>query len=276
MKGSADEEHLVKALDVTTKCMSEADTAIVVSGRNDLFYKDAKKAAMAFKPRVGMRELELSPSEDAVLGFIRADQSSVGTVDLRDKYLQFVKNAGVLKSKKGVPRRFVGGNTAFRAMTGIPTIPKAEMLTLSAKERDAIFRGVQGTEKWKGKKDVDADEDAEDAQPEAQPDGDDDVKVVDPSSDVPLFTMELHPRVHHLVEFLLEPICLGHALVFPMKTITRTLVMCVCAAAFLRACPRAVIFPGVRPDALGGTCACADRFHAGLGDHDPRCACALH
>ena len=52
MKASVDEGHMESYFEVMSKWMGEADTGIVISGRNSKFYKEAKKQVMSLKPKV--------------------------------------------------------------------------------------------------------------------------------------------------------------------------------------------------------------------------------
>jgi hypothetical protein len=62
MRGQADEEHLNKMVDITSRLLSDADTAIIVSGRNSMFFKDARRLFSALKPKV---VCFISPSESS-------------------------------------------------------------------------------------------------------------------------------------------------------------------------------------------------------------------
>ena len=52
MRGRADETHLNTFVEGVCVLMSDADTAVCLSGRNQLFHRDAKKCFQALKPKV--------------------------------------------------------------------------------------------------------------------------------------------------------------------------------------------------------------------------------
>jgi len=213
MKGCADEEHINTMIDITSRMLTDADAGIIVSGRNSLFHRDAKKALNALRPRVGIRDLVMDPSEAEVLQHIRIDMNLIGTVDLRDPYLQFVKSSKLLRSRRGVPRRFVPGNTAFKVMGGLPVLERAAMAKVTFEEREALFRGVVGSDKWRPgcrtKKGSAGDaassvgagetkEESEHSESEMEVD-EQPPSMVDASAKVVAFHMELHPRVANII-----------------------------------------------------------------------------
>ena len=138
MKACADEEHVTFAIDTTARLMTDADTGIFISGRNKLLYKDLKKQVQALKPRVGVRELEMEPSESEYMMCCRVESNASGSLDICDQYLQVVRSSKVWSSRKSVARRFVPGNTAFKRMSGLPMLPVAQMATATVSEREAL------------------------------------------------------------------------------------------------------------------------------------------
>ena len=201
MKGVIDEDHCAKFVDVVSKMIRDGDTAIVTSGRNAHFFRDIKKLFLSMKPKMGVHEGVMEPEEAAVCKLLRLEANAVGSVDLTDPYLQIIKHPKMWKSRKPVERRFVPGNTAFKAMAGIPVLGRDAMTTVPFMDREAIFKSITPSDKWNGKKKGgeddegcdDDDDDAADALPAPGP------GVVDESSLVPLFLMELHPRVRRHV-----------------------------------------------------------------------------
>jgi hypothetical protein len=153
----------------------------------------------------------MEPSEDDVAKNLRLDANACGSIDLRETYFQIVKDNNVFKGRKPEPRKFVPGNTAFRNMGHLPLLPKDHMTTVSYKDREAVFRGVTGSDQWThAKKDKSSqagptasaaatesstlyeDDDAmqvDDEAAQAEP------GIVPPDSQVVFFWMELHPRV---------------------------------------------------------------------------------
>eukprot|EP00959_Pyramimonas_sp_CCMP1952_P122036 2551042-Pyramimonas_sp.AAC.1 len=110
-----------------------------------------------------------------------------------------MKTKRAMDTKRGLPRRFVPGNTAFRTMAGIPVVSKDSMVKVSYSDREAVFKHVCGSEKWtpgaKAAKGQDLSDDDDDEAPEDT--------AVDPleainggtATLVVLFWMELHLRV---------------------------------------------------------------------------------
>ena len=210
MKSLPDEDHSTRMIDLTSKFLTEADTGIIVSGRNHLFMRDCRKAVNALRPRVSCKSLEIQPDEAQVLPHLRVDANNTGTIDLADPYLQFVKHSKVWKSRKGVARRFVPGNTALRVMAGVPILTKENMTTVSFTVREAVFKHVAGSDKWapgnkhrlvkdtaeqeEEEKDEKEEEEEEEEEQVDQGPGD----IIDTLQQVVLFFMEHHPRVHGL------------------------------------------------------------------------------
>eukprot|EP00959_Pyramimonas_sp_CCMP1952_P188385 3939676-Pyramimonas_sp.AAC.1 len=83
---------------------------------------------MACKPKLAIKVLEMLPDETEVSQHLRVEPSIVGTVNLTDQYLHIMKSKRGMDAKKGVPRRFAPGHTAFRTMAGIPVAPKDNMV----------------------------------------------------------------------------------------------------------------------------------------------------
>lgn len=199
MKASADEARMAEAVDITTRLMGEADAALFISGKNNLVAKDLGKTLRACKPKLGVKELMMEPDEQAYLQAVHGEnRSSVGSIDPRDIYFHVIKNPSKWKDRKPAPRRFVPGNTAFRTMSGLPILQKSAMVKVPAKEREAIFRGIVGSDKWtpglrrqsKGGADDGTDED--EAPPAEEESDDGNNRDVD--GNVILFYMELHPK----------------------------------------------------------------------------------
>ena len=55
MKASVDEQHLKDAVTMTAACMTEADTAIFIAGRNALVEKDLFRELASIKPRLAIK-----------------------------------------------------------------------------------------------------------------------------------------------------------------------------------------------------------------------------
>lgn len=200
MKAAIDEDHWACAFDTIVKSLGQADTAIVLSGRNSLFLKEVKKNFGDVKPKVGVKELEIEPDEGQVAKLLRLESNSYGSVDLSEKYLQVVKDPKAWRSRRSEERRFVGGNTAFRKMSNTPVLLKQSMTTVTFAEREKVFKGVMGSERFSrstpsksstGQGLADDQETDEDAEQEATETAD----VVKSSDEVVFFWMELHPRV---------------------------------------------------------------------------------
>ena len=149
MKASADETRVASSVDLTSKLLREADSAIFLSGRNQLLHKDMKKAIQSLKPKVGLKEMTLVPDEAELLKALHGEgRNAYGSIDASEQYIHVAKNNKLWKERRPTQRRFVPGNTAFKNMTGLPILDKAAMLKVASKEREAIFRGVMGTDKW--------------------------------------------------------------------------------------------------------------------------------
>ena len=100
-----------------------------------------------------------------------------------------------MSSKKGVPRRFVPGNTAFRTMAGIPLLPKEQFAKVPQSDREAVFKHVRGSDKWApGNKKNAADDNQSETDDDEAAD-DQSMEPLDTSAQTALFLMELHPRV---------------------------------------------------------------------------------
>ena len=207
-KASADEANMKLCMNMAANLLGDADTAIFISGRNNLIYKDMRKEACSMKPRLGIKELLMEPDEEQVIAHIRLESNKAGSIDMKDGYIQMVKNAKLRKNQKGVPRRFVPRNTAFKSMSHLPVLTKDAMTWVSQDERERVFRGVVASDKWTpGKKskgvsasatpaeDPVADSDDDDREEEA-----DDQAAVEQAStpdsggNVVFFWMELHPK----------------------------------------------------------------------------------
>ncbi|CAK0856763.1 unnamed protein product [Prorocentrum cordatum] len=198
MKATPDEDHINQMVNIVASFINESDSAVIVSGRNKLFHRAAKKMVMQCKPKLAVKELEMLPDEGEVSQHLRVESSVVGTVDLTDQYLHIMKTKRAMDTKRGLPRRFVPGNTAFRTMAGIPVVSKDSMVKVSYSDREAVFKHVCGSEKWtpgaKAAKGQDLSDDDDDEAPEDT--------AVDPleainggtATLVVLFWMELHLR----------------------------------------------------------------------------------
>ncbi|CAJ1436313.1 unnamed protein product [Effrenium voratum] len=166
MKACADEQRMLASLSATARMMTEADSAIFVSGRNNLISKDLKKELNCFKPKLGLKEMSMEPDEEQYLSAVHGEgRSAVGSIDPRDVYFHVVKTPKQWKDRKPAARRFVPGNTAFKTMSKLPVLSKQAMLKASSKEREAIFRGVTGSDRWSPNKKTnkyDVDDDDED------------------------------------------------------------------------------------------------------------------
>ena len=205
MKAVVDEDHVNTFVDVLSKTIKDADTAVILSGRNVSFYRDIKKLVMALKPRVGIHEFVLEPDEATVCKLLRLESNAVGSVDLSENYMQVIKHPRMWKMRKATERRFVPGNTAFKAMAGVPILSRETMTLVPYMEREAIFKTIVPNDKWNGastKKDPKVAGGSGDGEDEGEEDDvvEDDTAgsapaVIDESTKVPLFYMELHPRV---------------------------------------------------------------------------------
>jgi hypothetical protein len=199
MKAVVDEGHATMFVDVMSKVIRDSVTAIIVAGRNAGFFRDMKKMVQALKPKVGIREFVMEPDEATVCKLLRLESNAVGSVDLSDPYLQVIKSPKMWKLRKAADRKFVPGNTAFKAMSGIPILSKENMTLVPFMEREAMFKTIVPNDKWNtAKKDKGADAEGDDNNDGDE--DDDDVEgsaptIADESTKVPLFYMELHPRV---------------------------------------------------------------------------------
>ena len=196
MKGCVDEQHWQATFDTAAKLMVPSDTWLILSGKNDSFYKAARKDLRDLKPRVGIKELEIEPDEAQVAKLSRLESNSYGSVDLADRYMQVVKDPKDWKHRRAEDRRFVSGNTAFRKMSGVPLLAKSAMTTITHAEREKVFKGVVGSDKYsRSLRFGTGDDDAEAASEEDETEPVSDNAVVQPHSKVVFFYMELHPRV---------------------------------------------------------------------------------
>lgn len=129
---------------------------------------------------------------------VRIDRNKAGTVDPADPFVQVSKKVSAA-TKRGAPRRFVPGNTAFRAMRGLPILKVEEMIMVGVDERERVFRNIVPADKFnprlrentKGNAGVDDEEDEEDPD---EDDPDAGSMGVDKTGKVVLFYMELHPK----------------------------------------------------------------------------------
>lgn len=113
-------------------------------------------------------------------------------------YFQTVKTSKAFAARKAAPRRFVPGHTAFKTMSHLPVLTRDAMQTVTADERERVFRGVTGTDKY-----TPGVRNATETAGDAEPDDDDDVVEVQDDADCAaplsgeqtvLFWMELHPK----------------------------------------------------------------------------------
>ena len=72
--------------------------------------------------KVGIKDLAMEPDEAQIANLFRLEGNSMGTLDMRDPYLQIMKSQKILFAKKAVARRFVPGNTAFKVMSHVPIL----------------------------------------------------------------------------------------------------------------------------------------------------------
>ena len=127
MKASMDEKHMKDAVTMVATCMTDADTAVFLTGRNALIEKDIRKELLSIKPKLSVKQLAMEPDSEQYLQVIRIDSNRAGTVDPREIYYQVTKSQQGRK-KKGTSRRFVTGNTAFKTMSHLPVLRKAAMV----------------------------------------------------------------------------------------------------------------------------------------------------
>lgn len=203
MKSLPDEAHVDLAVDMTARYLTEADTSVFVSGRNQLFHRDVRKQIKALRPKVSAKELEISPDESQMLPVLRVETNNSGSIDVTDPYWCFVKNGRVWKSRKSAQRRFVPGHTAFRTMSGVPIITRENMIQVPYQDRETMFKNVQGSDKWGSRTSTGAGQalagkTGESISSESEADVAEEPKAVDTTAMVPLFYMELHSRVCRL------------------------------------------------------------------------------
>jgi hypothetical protein len=159
------------------------------------YVKDILKEAKACKPKLVVKERAMEPDEEAYLRLVRTDQSNMGTVDPTDHFVSITKKNNKSNYTKGTPRRFVGGNTAFKTMANLPILIKSEMITVPLADRNRVFKTIQSTDKYNssGKKDAEADDDDGSQEDELDPDAND-ILQTDSSGRVVFWWMELHPK----------------------------------------------------------------------------------
>lgn len=198
MKGYASEENLKLCIDVTSRCLGESDTALWFSGKNSFVWAAIKKEVGNLRPRVGARELCLEVDTQQLMSYLRVDANRAGTIDPQEPYLLMMKTRRALLQRKSGPRRFVGGNSAFKCMAGLPLLRKSAMLHVPVDERERCFRGVAPTEKWcpnKSRASAGAAPASGDLDDEEEDHEDDlDTAMPDASGKVVLFWMEMHPK----------------------------------------------------------------------------------
>ena len=198
MKAAADEDRMAQSVDIAARLLGDADAAIFTSGKNGLIAKDLKKTLQQCRPKLGVKELFMEPDEGAYLQAVHGEnRSSVGSIDPKDTYFHVIKTPAKWKDRKPAVRRFVPGNTAFKSMSGLPILQKHAMLKVPGKEREAIFRGVIGSDKWTpglNKRLSKGGAESESEEAAAVDDESDDGATGDMDGNVILFYMELHPK----------------------------------------------------------------------------------
>ncbi len=125
---------------------------------------------------------------------------------MRDNYWEVVKTAKIFESKKAVARRFVPGNTAFKVMSHLPVLTKEAMTKINFTDRELVFKGVVGSDKWtrvgiKGASSAAGPADSEEDEEDEEVDDKTAVVPIDSSSELVFFHMELHPRVQRNILF---------------------------------------------------------------------------
>ena len=212
MKGSASEENLRFCFDVTSRSLGDGDVALWVSGKNSFVWAAIKKEVSSLRPRVGSRELCLEVDQEQLMTFLRVGSNQVGTIDPQEPYLLMMKSKRAMLQRKSGPRRFVGGNSAFKCMGGLPLLRKAGMLQVSVDEKERCFRGVAPTEKWLPHKArlsaAGATAAATDPDDDEEQDDDLDTAMPDSSGKVVLFWMEMHPKARCVCQSVPD-CCLG-------------------------------------------------------------------
>ncbi len=147
MKSACDENQLNFAMEATSKLLTDAHAGVFISGRNALVYKEMRKLAGAMKPKLNVKELTYETDEDEFMAVVRAETTRVGTIDTKDPYLVLQKPSKVARTKKGVPRRFLPGNTAFKT-SKVPIVKRETLIPIDFAEREAIFRSVIPSDKF--------------------------------------------------------------------------------------------------------------------------------
>ncbi|CAE7714171.1 unnamed protein product [Symbiodinium sp. CCMP2592] len=211
MKAAADETRMDSSIDMMAKLMRDLDSGLFFSGRNTLIAKDLKKKLQALKPKVGLKEMQISPDEEVLLRLLHGEgRNQYASLDpvlrLQGKaeiYFHIVKTSKCWKDRRPAARRFVSGNTAFRTMQNAPILETAAMHKVSSKERDAVFRNVIGSDRWSpgvGRKSAGggaASATTADRESESEEGGEENplAGCTDAEGNVVLFHMELHPKV---------------------------------------------------------------------------------
>ena len=148
--------------------------------------------------------------KEQLLKYIRIDMNRTGTVDPSDLFVQCTKRTASAQKAKGVPRRFVSGNTAFRAMNALPLLRKDEMIRIAPDARERIFRGVSPSDKYnprltktpKAEEKADDDDENIEEPEEADPEGG--AAEVDKDGSVPAFWMEIRPKARDGLRHVLQ------------------------------------------------------------------------
>ena len=73
MKAAADETRVDSSIDMMAKLMPDLDSALFFSGRNTLIAKDLKKKIQALKPKLGVKEMQISPDEEVLLRLLHGE-----------------------------------------------------------------------------------------------------------------------------------------------------------------------------------------------------------
>ena len=73
MKAAADETRVDSSIDMMAKLMRDLDSALFFSGRNTLIAKDLKKKIQALKPKLGVKEMQISPDEEVLLRLLHGE-----------------------------------------------------------------------------------------------------------------------------------------------------------------------------------------------------------
>ena len=188
MKASASEENLRFAVDTFSRCLGDSDVGLFLSGKNLHVWQAIRKELSQLKPRPAMRELSLDVDEQQLVKRIRLG-SRIGSVETSETYMMIMKNSKSFAKLRSGPRRFCGGNSAFKRMSNAPILEKSAMARASVDERERLFRGVVASDKWAPNKSNEEEDDEEE--------DDADATVAIPAGDVVLFHMEHHPKVQN-------------------------------------------------------------------------------